>query len=95
MKVFLTVDTNQRSQDVRIETFQHGNRIDTCNGFINTGITEITLQYPEGLIETGDFRIYVTVLSDNLYAYGNGYNSEEKKPEYVSINLFRSLGLCR
>jgi hypothetical protein len=91
LKVFLTIDTNQRSQDVRIETYQHGNQINTRTGFTNTGITELTLQYAEGLIETGDFRICVTALSDNLYACGNGYNSEEKKPEYVSVNLFRSL----
>lgn len=91
LKVFLTINTNQRSQDVRIETYQHGNQIDTRTGFINTGITELTLQYTEGLIETGDFRICVTALSDNLYACRNGYNSEEKKPEYVSVNLFRSL----
>ena len=91
LKVFLTIDTNQRSQDVRIETYQHGDQIDTRTGFINTGITELTLQYTEGLVETGDFRICVTALSDNLYACGNGYNSKEKKPEYVSVNLFRNL----
>lgn len=88
LKVFLTIDTNQRNQDASIETYQHGNQIDTRTGFINTGITELTLQYPEALVETGDFRICVR-LYDGVEGCGIGYNSPEKKPEYVSVNIQR------
>ena len=36
-------------------------------------------------IHTGEFKIYVE-LEDGC---GNGYNSKEKKPEYVSVNTNR------
>jgi len=55
---------------------------------MNNRITEFTLQYPDELIDVGHFRICVIAQSDDLQSCGNGYNSEEKKPENVRVNLF-------
>ena len=49
---------------------------------------EVTLQYPSGLIDTGEFRICVRANSYDESACGTGYNSEAKQPEHVFINLF-------
>ena len=54
---------------------------------IHSGSNEVTLQYLDGLIDTGEFRICVR--SNNYEsACGTGYNSEAKQPEHVFINLF-------
>jgi hypothetical protein len=87
LKLYLTVDTNLRSQDIRIDTEQYGTWIHSDLGFLTPGLNEYTLQYPRGLIENGDFRICVTVLGDDWYKCGNGYNSSEKKPEHLFISL--------
>ena len=89
LKVDLTVETNLQSQPARIETYQFGSIIGVNSDYINTGTTNIRLQYPSGLIENGEsFQIRVIAQTDNLYADGNGYNSEAKKPEHVSVSLF-------
>jgi hypothetical protein len=46
----------------------------------------ITLQYPGGLIDTGEFRICVRSNNYDESACGTGYNSEPKQPEHVFIN---------
>jgi hypothetical protein len=86
LKLYLTVDTNL-SDDVMINTYQHGDRVFTHDAIIHSGSNKITLQYPSGLIDTGEFRICIR---SNSYesACGTGYNSEAKQPEHVFINLF-------
>src|ERR687898_3550660 len=87
LKLYLTVDTNL-SDDVMINTYQHGDRVFTHDAIIHSGSNKITLQYPSGLIDTGEFRICVR---SNIYdesACDIGYNSEAKQPEHVFISLF-------
>ena len=55
---------------------------------IHSGINEVTLQYPSGLIDTGEFRICVRSNNYDESACDTGYNSEAKQPEHVFINLF-------
>ena len=58
LKLYLTVDTNL-NDDVRINTYQHGDSVFTHDAVIHSGSNEVTLQYPSGLIDTGEFRICV------------------------------------
>jgi hypothetical protein len=87
LKLYLTVDTNL-NDDVRINTYQHGDRVFTHDAVIHSGSNEVTLQYPGGLIDTGEFRICVRSNNYDESACGTGYNSEAKQPEHVFINLF-------
>src|ERR687897_1505254 len=87
LKLYLTIDTNL-NDDVRINTYQHGDRVFTHNAVIHSGSNEVTLQYPSGLIDTGEFRICVRALDYDESACNTGYNSEAKQPEHVFINLF-------
>src|ERR671911_503558 len=87
LKLYLTVDTNL-NDDVRINTYQYGDRVYTHNAVIHSGSNEVTLQYPSGLIDTGEFRICVRALDYDESACNTGYNSEAKQPEHVFINLF-------
>ncbi len=87
LKLYLTVDTNL-NDNVRIDTYQYGNRVFTHDAVIHSGSNEVTLQYPGGLIDTGEFRICVRSNNYDESACGTGYNSEAKQPEHVFINLF-------
>ena len=82
LKLYLTIDTNL-NDDVRINTYQHGDRFFTHNSVIHSGSNEVTLQYPSGLIDTGEFRICVTSNNYDESACDTGYNSEAKQPEHV------------
>src|ERR671918_1451802 len=87
LKLYLTIETNL-NDDVGINTYQYGDRVFTHDAVIHSGSSEITLQYPSGLIDTGEFRICVR---SNIYdesACDIGYNSEAKQPEHVFISLF-------
>src|SRR5918995_5154365 len=87
LKLYLTVDTNL-NDDVITSTYQYGDRVFTHDAVIHSGSNQITLQYPSGLIDTGEFRICVR---SNIYdesACDIGYNSEAKQPEHVFISLF-------
>jgi hypothetical protein len=84
LKLYLTVDTNL-NDDVRINTYQYGDRVFTHDAVIHSGSNELTLQYPSGLIDTGEFR--VCVRSNDESVCDTGYNSEAKQPEHVFINL--------
>ena len=55
---------------------------------IHSGINEDTLQYPSGLIDTGEFCICVTSNNYDESVCDSGYNSEAKQPEHVFISLF-------
>jgi hypothetical protein len=57
----LPVDTNL-NDDVRINTYQHGDRVFTHDAVIHSGSNEVTLQYPSGLIDTGEFRVCVRAI---------------------------------
>jgi hypothetical protein len=87
LKLYLTVDTDLLGQDIRIDTEQHGRWVYGHDGFVNTGLNEYTLEYPRDLIENGEFQICVTTQNDDWYNCGEGYNSREKKPERVFVNL--------
>ena len=54
LKLYLTIDTNL-NDDVRINTYQHGDRFFTHNSVIHSGSNEVTLQYPSDLIDTSEF----------------------------------------
>ena len=62
--------------------------METHDAVIHSGSNEVTLQYPSGLIDTGEFRICVRANSYDESTCGTGYNSEAKQPEHVFINLF-------
>ena len=87
LKLYLTVDTNL-NDDVRINTYQYGDRVFTHDAIIHSGSNEVTLQYPSGLIDTGEFRICVRSNNYDESACDTGYNSEAKQPEHVFVNLF-------
>ena len=87
LKLYLTVDTNL-NDDFRINTYQHGDRVYTHDAVLHSGSNEVTLQYPSGLIDTGEFRICVRSMNYDESACDTGYNSEAKQPEHVFINLF-------
>ncbi len=87
LKLYVTVDTNL-NDDVRINTYQYGDRVFTHDAVIHSGSNEVTLQYPSGLIDTGEFRICVRSNNYDESACDTGYNSEAKQPEHVFINLF-------
>jgi hypothetical protein len=89
LKVYLTIDSNQRSQDAFVTTYQYGDIVSSGpNIFVNQGTSEETLTYQSGQVDEGEFRICVR-LNDGVEGCGNGYNSPEKKPEYVNININR------
>src|ERR687892_376553 len=87
LKLYLTIDTNL-NDDIKIITYQYGDRVFTHDAVIHSGSNKITLQYPSGLIDTGEFRICVMSNNYDESACGTGYNSEAKQPEHVFINLF-------
>src|ERR671919_641112 len=87
LKLYLTVDTNL-NDDVIINTFQYGDRVFTHDAVIHSGSNKVTLQYPSGLIDTGEFRICVMSNNYDESACGTGYNSEAKQPEHLFVNLF-------
>jgi hypothetical protein len=87
LKLYLTVDTNL-NDDVRINTYQHKDRVFTHDALIHSGSNEVTLQYPSGLIDTGEFRVCVRADNYDESACVTGYNSEAKQLEHLSINLF-------
>lgn len=87
LKLYLTVDTNL-NDDVRINTYQYGDGVFTHDALIDSGSNEVTLHYPSGLIDTGEFRICVRADNYDKTPCDTGYNSEAKRPEHVFINLF-------
>jgi hypothetical protein len=76
------------NDDVRINTYQYGDIVFTHDAVIHSGSNEVTLQYPSGLIDTGEFRICVRAMDYDESACDTGYNSKAKQPERVFINLF-------
>jgi hypothetical protein len=87
LKLYLTIDTNL-NDDIRINTYQYGDRVFSHDAVIHSGSNEVTLQYPSGLIDMGGFRICVKFNNYDESACNTGYNSEAKQPEHVFINLF-------
>jgi hypothetical protein len=87
LKLYLTIDTNL-NDDVKIDTYQHGDRVFTHDAVIHSGSNKVLLQYPSGLIHIGDFRICVRANNYDESACNTGYNSEAKQPEHIFIKLF-------
>ena len=54
LKLYLTVDTNLNN-DVKLNKYQQGDRVFTHDAVIHSGSNKVTLRYPSGLIDTGDF----------------------------------------
>jgi hypothetical protein len=88
LKVYLTVDSNQRSQEGTIRTYQYDRVVNTRLDWIEQGITQLTLNYQEDQIDNGEFQICVK-LWDGLEGCDNGYDGQEKKPENVYVNIHR------
>jgi hypothetical protein len=86
LKIYLIVDTNL-NDDAKINTYQYGDRVFTHDALLHSGSNEVTLQYPSGLIDTGEFRICVRAMNYDGSTCDTGYNSEAKHPEHVFINL--------
>jgi hypothetical protein len=88
LKVYLTVDSNQRPKEGTVLTYQYDRVVDTRLDWIEQGITQLTLNYQEDQIDNGEFQICVE-LWDGLQGCGNGYDGKEKKPENVYVNIHR------
>jgi hypothetical protein len=78
LKIYLTVDTNL-IDDVRIDTCQHGDRVFIHDAIIHSGANEVTLQYPSGLIDPGEFRICVRSNNYDESTCDTGNNSDAKQ----------------
>jgi hypothetical protein len=87
LKLFLTVKTNL-DDDMRINTYQYDGKVFTHYAVMHQGSNEVTLNYPRGLIDNGEFRVCVASVDFDKSACDNAYNSEAKQPEHVYINLF-------
>ena len=59
-------------------TYQYGDRVFTNDAFIHSGSNKVTLHYPSGLIDTGEFPICVESKYYDISACDTGYNSESK-----------------
>jgi len=86
LKLYLTVDSNQGSQDGTIQTSQYGRVVDTRLQYITQGNYQYELRYQEGQVDNGDFQICVT-LNNGVINCNTTYNGPEKKPVYVHVNL--------
>lgn len=62
--------------------------VHTHDAVIHSGSNEVTLQYPSGLIHTGEFIICVRANNYDVSTWDIEYNSEAKQPEHVFISLF-------
>ena len=87
LKVYLTVDTNL-NDGVQINTYQYDDKVFTHHAFVHSGTNEVDLQYPKGLIDTGEFRVCVKADQYDRSNCEYSYNSVEKKPESLTIPLF-------
>lgn len=90
LKLYLTVDSNQGSQDGTIQTSQYGRVVDTRLQYITQGNYQYELRYQKGQVDNGDFQICVT-LNNGVNNCNTGYDGPEKKPEYVTVNLYRDV----
>jgi hypothetical protein len=93
LRVFLTVNTNLQPQNAKIETYQFDNWVQVNQAYLNGGTTQIELNYQKEAIQNNnEFGICVTAESSNLRSCGYGYDSSEKKPEYVTVDLYGDHG---
>lgn len=87
LKLYLTVDINL-NDGVQINTYQYDDKVFTHHAFVHSGTNEVDLQYPKGLIDTGEFRVCVRADQYDRSNCEYSYNSVEKKPESLTIPLF-------
>ena len=90
LRVFLTTNTNLAGQEVEIITNQFGERVQTHNGYMNNGQTEFELKYDKGTIVNGEFKVCVHATLADIEECKYGYDSREKKQEYISINIYET-----
>ena len=57
LKLYLTVDSNQGSQDGTIQTSPYGRVVDTRLQYITQGNYQYELRYQKGQVDNGDFQI--------------------------------------
>jgi hypothetical protein len=86
LKLYLTVDSNQGSQDGTIQTSPYGRVVDTRLQYITQGNYQYELRYQKGQVDNGDFQICVT-LNNGVNNCNTGYDGPEKKPVNVYVNL--------
>ena len=90
LKVYLTVNTNLAGQPVEIYTSQFGENVEIHDSYMDNGYTEFELLYDRGMVVNGEFKICVYAVNADIEECTYGYDSEAKKPEYVSVDLFGS-----
>ena len=91
LKVYLTVNTNLAGQPVEIYTSQFGENVEIHDSYMDNGYTEFELLYDRGMVVNGEFKICVYAVNADIEECTYGYDSEAKKPEYVSVDLFGSI----
>ncbi len=79
LKLYLTVDSNQGSQDGTIQTSQYGRVVDTRPQYITQGNYQYELRYQKGQVDNGDFQICVT-LNNGVNNCNTGYDGPEYAP---------------
>ena len=87
LNVNLFINNVLTAQNAVIETWQDNRFLQSDTWYIQYTNSEGVLHYPSEVIETGPFQVCVTLQYDNIQSCGNGYNSEEKRPETVSISF--------
>ncbi len=90
LKAFLTVNTNLAGQPVEIYTSQFGENVEIHDSYMDNGYTEFELLYDRGMVINGEFKICVYAVNADIEECTYGYDSEEKRPEYVAVDLFGS-----
>lgn len=90
LRVFLTVNTNLASQPIGIDTYQFDRFIATHDSYLDSGGTQIELNYEKGEIVNGEFEICVYPSMVDMEKCANGYDSEAREPVYVTIDLYGS-----
>lgn len=86
LTVELTINNNHRGQNGVIDTYQHGYRVDSYPAYIPAGTSKHTMSYFNGEVDTGRFQICVGLENDRQ-GCSTGYNSEESRPEHMTITI--------
>ena len=84
----LTINTNLIDQPVAIDTYQFDEFVVGYDSYMNNGATEHELNYLKGEIVNGEFMICVNAVDTGLEQCAWGYDGPEKKPEYVTVDLY-------
>ena len=92
LKVYLTVETDLKPQDVRIEMSSGGNTANVdyvAFRYMYPGTNEYLFEVlSEGKPEGENFFVCAYPQVSNVWACATKFNSEKDQPEYVHLNLF-------